>query len=293
MAPTLRTIAESPRFQYSILAVIVANALVLGLETYSGIEEQIGGLLSLLDSIFLGIFCVEIGIRIGAYGSRPQDFFRDPWNVFDFVVVGAAFLPGLRGDATLLRLVRLLRVVRLVSVMPDLRVLIRGMADSLAPIASLAGVALLVMYVYGMVGWILFGDELPDRFGNIGEALLTLFVVMTLEAWPDVLAEVREVNSAGWIYLVSYVLVASFLIINVVIAIIIGAVEKAREADLRERIKETLEDERAGDAGEAERIERRIDSLRQALDDLERELGHGSAEQRAGVRMASKGRLKP
>ena len=105
---------------------------------------------------------VELAIRIAAYGRRPQDFFKNGWNVFDFVVIGAAFVPGLRENVTLLRLARLLRVVRLVSVMPDLRILVRAMARSLPPIASLGLLTLLLMYVYGMVGWILFRTRIPS-----------------------------------------------------------------------------------------------------------------------------------
>lgn len=298
MTERLGKIVYSKWFQAVVLTAIVLNAITLGLETYTGINDEIGGLLNFFDGFFLGVFCVEIGLRVAAYGRRPWDFFREPWNVFDFVVVGAAFIPGLRGDATLLRLVRLLRVVRLVSVLPDMRVLLKGMLSSIAPILSLASLTILVMYVYGMLGWMLFGEELPERFGDIGNSMLTLFVVLTLESWPDVLEETMQVTSWAWVYMVSYVLIASFLIINVVIAIIIGAIEKAREDDLRVRIQESLDAEAAGDTGEADRIETRIDALRQALNDLEGELGHGagdgdSGRQTARTRMASKGRMKP
>ena len=123
----------------------------------------------MLNDACLGIFVVEVAIRLAAYGRRPQDFFKEGWNVFDFVVIRAVFVPGLRENATLLRLVRLLRVVRLVSVLPELRVLIRGMVGALPPIGSMGVLALLFIYVYGMLGWILFGDELPERWGDIGD----------------------------------------------------------------------------------------------------------------------------
>ena len=135
---------------------------------------------------------VELAIRIAAYGRRPQDFFKDGWNVFDFVVIGLAFVPGLRENVTLLRLARLLRVVRLVSVMPDLRILVRAMARSLPPIASLVLLTLLLMYVYGMVGWILFHEEDPEHWGNIGESLLSLFQILTLENWPSTWTRARR-----------------------------------------------------------------------------------------------------
>ena len=130
MVRTCRRIADSPRFQGFIFGVIVLNAITLGLGTYdfgAGVESP----LTVLDEIFLGIFVVELAIRITAYGRRPQDFFKEGWNVFDFVVIALAFTPGLRENVTLLRLARLLRVVRLVSVMPDLRILVRALARSL------------------------------------------------------------------------------------------------------------------------------------------------------------------
>ena len=154
-------IANSGRFQFFIVGVILANAVVLGLQTYDAIEQDAGDLLVTLDHVFLGVFVVELIIRILAYGPHLRgyrDFFREGWNVFDFIVIGAAFLPGLRENATLLRLIRLLRVVRIVSVLPDMRVLVRGMVRSLLPIGTMAIVGLLLLYVYGMVGWILFHE---------------------------------------------------------------------------------------------------------------------------------------
>ncbi len=129
-------IAESPRFQGFIMAVIVANAITLGLQTYDSIEANAGELLDVLDAVFLGIFVVELVIRITAYGRHPRNFFRNGWNVFDFVVIAAAFVPGIRENATLLRIARLLRVVRLVSVLPDLRIILKAMAHSLPPIGA-------------------------------------------------------------------------------------------------------------------------------------------------------------
>ena len=184
---TCRRIADSTAFQVFIVGVIVANAIVLGLDTYESIDRDIGDELSLLNDIFLAIFVVEIAIRIAAFGSRPQDYFRDGWNVFDFVVIAASFLPGVRENATLLRVIRLLRVVRIVTVFPDLRFLLRGMVRSLPPIGSMAMLTVLLIYMYGMVGWLLFDETDPADWGNIGQAMLSLFVVLTLESWPDIM----------------------------------------------------------------------------------------------------------
>ncbi len=257
-----------------IAGVIVFNALVLGLETYDGLNDEYGGLLTALNDACLAIFVAEITIRIAAYGRRPQDFFKEGWNVFDFLVIGAVFVPGLRENATLLRVIRLLRVVRLVSVLPDLRVLIRGMLNALPPIGSMGVLAFLLIYVYGMVGWIMFGDEIPEQWGDIGQAMLTLFTVLTLEGWNDVLREGMEVHPWSWVYFVSFVLIASLLLINILIAVIINATEDAREIqhreDLDQRIREASE--AGGEAAERAETARRVQDLKRAVEELEERL---------------------
>jgi len=301
---TCKRIADSGRFQGLIMLVILANAVTLGLGTYDGIEREAGSLLGTLDDVFLGIFMIELAIRITAYGRRPQDFFKDGWNLFDFVVIGAAFLPGIREDVTLLRLARLLRVVRVVSIFPDLRSIVGAMVRALPPIGSLAVLTVLLIYVYGMVGWILFHEEDPESWGSIGEAMLTLFTILTLENWPDLLSRGQEIHPASWIFFVSYVLIASFLVINILLAIIINSMEEVRAAE-RQRTRERRVKEREAGGVQAEAalaaetadaIARRVRVLRDALDDLERDLADGRGEPlgpSAGGRMTTKARLKP
>ena len=272
LADTCRRIADSTTFQVFIVGVIIANAIVLGLDTYESIDRDIGDQLSLLNDIFLAIFVIEIAIRIAAFGSRPQDYFRDGWNVFDFVVIAASFVPGIRENATLLRVIRLLRVVRIVTVFPDLRFLVRGMVSSLPPIGSMAMLTVLLIYMYGMVGWILFDETDPADWGNIGQAMLSLFIVLTLESWPDIMETVIDDHPAAWIYFVSYVLIASFLLINMVIAILINSLEELRAQDqLDERLDRKRRAREEGAGGSADASER-IALIREALDDLEEDL---------------------
>ncbi len=273
MAERCRRIADSSRFQNFIFVVIVLNAVTLGLGTYDW-SDTVNEVIIVLDDTFLGIFVVELIIRISAFGRRPQDFFKDGWNVFDFVVISLAFVPGLRDNVTLLRLVRLLRVVRLVSVMPDLRILVRAMARSLPPIGSLALLTLLIMYVYGMVGWILFSEDDPADWGNIGDAMLSLFQILTLENWPSFLEAGQEIAPASWIYFVSYVLVASFLVINILIAIIINSVEEVHEVEKAAEL-DAIDDEIAAADGS---IADRLRELRHTLDKLEQQLAKGGDE---------------
>jgi voltage-gated sodium channel len=274
MAKTCMRIADSQRFQTFIFGVIVLNAITLGLGTYdfsSGVDSA----LTVLDEVFLGIFVVELAIRIAAFGRRPQDFFKQGWNVFDFVVIALAFAPGVRENVTLLRLARLLRVVRLVSVMPDLRVLLRAMARSLPPITSLFLLTILLMYIYGMVGWILFHEEDPEQWGNIGQSLLSLFQILTLENWPEYLERGQEIYPASWIYFVSYVLIASFLVINILIAILINSMEEVHDIEREEERRRRGEDlAEAGDGTVAERLE----EVRRSLDRLETQLAEGGGD---------------
>ena len=290
MAERCARIADSPRFQSFIFGVIVANAITLGLGTYDfgGTADQV---LTALDELFLGIFVVELAIRIAAFGRRPQDFFKDGWNVFDFVVISLAFTPGLRDNVTLLRLVRLLRVVRLVSVLPELRLLIGAMGRSLKPILSLLVLTVLIMYVYGMVGWILFHEEDPANWGNIGQALLSLFQILTLEDWPGFLQNGQEIAPASWIFFVSYILIASFVVINILIAIIINSLEEVSELE-RGKERSEIEDElAAGDGSIADRLA----EIRHALDKLEAQLaesGGSVAPDRPLKRPAKGGRMR-
>ena len=273
MAETCRRIADSPRFQAFIFGVIVLNAITLGLGTYD-FSPEAESALNVLDEVFLGIFVVELAIRITAFGRRPQDFFKEGWNVFDFVVIALAFLPGLRDNITLLRLARLLRVVRLVSVMPDLRILLRAMARSLPPIRSLVLLTVLLMYIYGMVGWILFHEQDPEQWGNIGESLLSLFQILTLENWPEYLERGQEIHPASWIFFVSYVLLASFLVINVLLAIIINSMEEVHEAEREEERRRRGEEIASADGTVVERLE----EIRTALDRLEAQLAEGGGD---------------
>jgi len=266
-------ISDSPRFQALIITVIVANAVVLGLETYNTITDEIGGLLDLLNAVFLGVFTVEIAIRVVAYGRRPVDFFRSGWNVFDFVVVGAAYLPFVRESVTLLRVARLLRIARLLSVIPGLRIVVLGIARSLAPIGGMAALTFFVLYLYGMVGWLLYDDHDPERFGNIGRSLLTLFQILTLEGWNDVLEREMEYSQWSWVYFVSFVLIGTFVVLNVVIAIIVNSMDEVRAMELeRERTELVAAALAEGEADEI--MTRRLAALRDAIDDLEHEILH-------------------
>jgi voltage-gated sodium channel len=169
-----------------------------------------------------------------------------------------------------------LRVARLLSVLPGLRVVLGGLARSVAPLASVAVLTFFLLYLYGMLGWLLFGDHDPVRFGNIGRALLTLFQLLTIEGWDQVLATEQELSRWSWIYFVSFILVGSFLVLNIVIAVVLNSVEEAREEERRRRRIERASVAGVagapGAAGHPAMLEERLRELRDALDALEAEL---------------------
>jgi voltage-gated sodium channel len=281
MTASCRRIVDSRWFDPVMLGVIFVNAITLGLETYDAIEADYGGLLHTANDVILGAFVVELLIRFGAEGFSPRRFFRSGWNVFDFAVIGASFLPGLRENATLLRLVRLLRIVRAVRLLPDLRVLTVAVGRSIPGVASLAVITLLLVYVYGMVGWVIFHDEDPANFANIGQSMVTMFILLTLENLPTYIEQGQKVSDWTLLFYVSYVLVASFLIFNLFIGIVINSMEEARAIELHRAEREVLDDDRTNDErAHAVILRERLHHLKTAVDDLEREL---AAQERSRV----------
>ncbi len=268
----LQRLVDSTAFNTAIIAVIVANAVVLGLQTYPGVVDRHGDTLELLNSVFLGVFVVELALRIGSFGRRPDGFFRSGWNAFDFVVIAAAFVPGIRDSSTLLRLARLARVVRVVRLLPDVRVLITGVFRSLPPLLSMALLTTVILFVYGMVGWLLFADDLPDEWGTIGDAMLTMFILLTLENFPAYMGRGMDVHPWSWLFFVSFVLVAAFIVLNVLIGIVLNSMEEARELERRKALGIG-----AGEGPPAP-VAERIAILRAALDELEQELAANKPE---------------
>ena len=275
----LALLVDSSTFTAVIVGVILLNALVLALGTYESIDERYGSTLHHVSDLCFVIFVVELALRILSYGLRPWNFFRSGWNVFDFVVIGSVFIPGVRENATLLRLARLARLMRVVRLLPDLRVLLLGVWRSVPPLLSVAGITAAILFVYGMIGWLMFADAIPEHWGNIGRAMLTLFVMLTLENFPNYMYEGMDVHPWSWLYFVSFILVAAFIVLNVLIGIVLNSMEEAREAERRKAVRER-HPERGGplvDLDASAPVVERIGLLRAALDELEVELSAGHA----------------
>lgn len=229
-APLARLV-DADAFQLVISGVIVLNAIVLGMETYPALLESMGSTLVLLNDIFYIVFLIELILRILSYGRRPWNFLRSGWNVFDLIVIGGALIPYLRAEAQILRLLRLARVIRLMRFLPDARVLVSTMGKAIPSVFSMLVFTVLILFVYGIVGWSMYGTALPEQWGNIGQAMLTLFVLLTLENFPTYLEQAQPYNSLTPLFFLSFVIIAVFVVINLVIGIVIGSMEKAREEE--------------------------------------------------------------
>jgi len=217
-------------FQHGILALILVNAVLLGLETVPSLMQRHGALIRTLDQLILGVFVIEIGLRL--YVHRRQ-FFRDPWSLFDFTVVGIALLPA-TGQFSVLRALRVLRVLRILSIVPSMRRVVGALLASIPGLASIALVLLLIYYVFAVIATNLFGQQFPEWFGSLGASLYTLFQIMTLESWSMGIARpVMETYPHAWAFFIPFILIATFTMLNLFIAIIVNAMQSFTESETR------------------------------------------------------------
>ena len=250
MTAWCRKVAEKEAFQSFIIAVIVFNAVVIGLETSQGLMAAYGWLFHFLNLGVQAIFIFEIAVRVLAHWPRISRFFRDGWNVFDFTVVALSLLPVAGPFATVARLARVARVTRLVSVSPNLRLIVDTMLRSIPSMAHVVTLLAVVLYVYAILGYYLFAAVAPAHWGGLGTALLSLFQILTLEGWNEMQQATMAVHSWSWIYFTSFVVIGVFVFTNLFIAVLINnlqsvkaeqaAVEQAQnpEAELLQRVEQ-------------------------------------------------------
>lgn len=223
-----RRIADSQRFQHFILGVIVVGAIVIGVETSPRLTARHNTLVVAVEMLIQAIFVAEISIRILAHWPRPVAFFRNGWNVFDFVVIAASLLPHAGPFAMVARLARLLRITRVVSVFPELRLIIGTMVRSIPSMGHVIVLLSVLLYVYAVLGFHFFREASPTHWGSLGAALLTLFQMLTLEGWVEIQGAVLTAHSWAWIYFSSFIFVAVFVVVNLFIAIVINNLESVK-----------------------------------------------------------------
>ena len=230
----LTNIVYSSPFELFIAFVILVNATSLAILTMPELDESVRRACEQIDLVCFAIYAVELVMRLISYGKRPWDFFKTGWNVFDFIVIAAS--PIFAGQTVVLRLLRLLRLFRIFRFLPEVRVLTTSIVRSLPPLMSLAVLIFVALFMYGMVGHYLFGDQDTDNWGSITRAMTSLFILLTLENFPNYLEAGVAVSPWALPYFLSYVFVVVFTVLNVLIGVVLNAMDEAREEN-RERAK--------------------------------------------------------
>ena len=246
---------ENPRVRNGIVAVILLNAVVLGLETSKSMMASFGGVIIALDQICLAIFVIELLLKFFAYRFS---FFRDGWNVFDFVIVGIALVPA-AGGFSVLRALRILRVLRVISVAPSLRRVVEGFVSALPGMGSVFLLMAIIFYIGSVIATKLFGEAFPEWFGTLGLSAYSLFQIMTLESWSMGIARpVMAVFPYAWAFFIPFIMVTTFAVVNLLVGLIVNSMQDAHHQ----------EDNAATDAyrddvmAKLEAIERRLDQSR-------------------------------
>jgi len=207
-----------------IVAVIVINAVTLGMETSPLMMETAGPLILLIDRLCLGVFVVEILLKLIAHGGR---FFRSGWNLFDFVIVGIALVPSGQG-LSVLRALRILRVLRVISVAPSLRRVVEGFVTALPGMGSVFLLMAIIFYIGAVMATKLFAASFPDWFGSLGGSAYSLFQIMTLESWSmGIVRPVMEVYPYAWMFFVPFIMVTTFAVVNLLVGLIVNSMQDA------------------------------------------------------------------
>jgi len=258
----LQRIVESGWFQRIIIGAILLNAITLGLETAPELVGEWMGVLKVLDKIFLLLFTVELALKLFVYRLV---FFKNGWNNFDFIIVAISWLPFIE-SLSVLRSLRVLRVLRLISVVPQFRKVTQAFFDSLAGLATIGTILLLVFYVGAVMATKLFGQTFPEWFGTIGASFYTLFQIMTLESWSmGIVRPVMEVYPLAWLFFVPFILVTTFATLNLLIGVIVNSMQSLHD-DTTDKIDEHLK----GQDADREDLKKQLNDLKQTIEKIQK-----------------------
>lgn len=252
-------------FQWTIIGVILLNAVVIGLETGSRSMDRYGDLISTVSWVTIGIFVVEIALRIYAAG---WSFFRDPWGVFDFLVVLVALIPS-TGPFSVLRVLRVLRVMRLLSTVRSMRAVVGALVATIPGMASIAALLGMLLYISSVMATQLFGDTDPEHFGDLGTAVLSMFQITTGDDWANVIRPTTDAEPAAWAFFIFYIVLATYIVLNLFIAVAVEALDRETDEsneELAEELEEAMDESTAA-------IMRSLDELKAQVAALEARLG--------------------
>jgi voltage-gated sodium channel len=253
-------IVSAPWFERVIIAFILINGAILGMETSPSLVAQHGGLLHLGNRVILGIFILEAVLKMIAVAPQIDRYFRDGWNVFDFSVIVFSLIPATGDFAMIARLARLLRVVRLVSTIPELRLIVSTLIRSIPSMMHVMTLMSVIFYIYAITGYQLFHEHDPTHWRSLGIALLTLFRVVTLEDWTDVMYTAMDFHPMAWLFFVSFVVLGTFVVINLFIAVVINNLEEAKAERLAELQGPVTQDEILKDLRETQKALQRLEA---------------------------------
>ncbi|OXT00698.1 voltage-gated sodium channel [Notoacmeibacter marinus] len=257
---------SSKRFEWTVIVLVVLNAIILGLETSTTVMGAVGPVLKALDKTILAVFVVELALRAFVHRAR---FFHDGWRVFDLFVVGIALVPT-SGDLAVLRALRVLRILRLISVIPSLRKVVTGLVTALPGMGSIVVLMALVFYVFSVMATGLFGETFPDWFGGLGASAYSLFQIMTLESWSmGIVRPVMEAHSWAWIFFIAFIMSTTFTVLNLFIGIIVSAMQAEHEGEAAEE-RHTLQDNQAAMAEEVKAMRAELQELTRLLRERDR-----------------------
>jgi len=291
--PRIISLVESKSFTYSIIFVILVAALLVGMETSKSIMGRHGPLIHFLDSVVLYIFAAEALLKIISHWPRPTNYFKDGWNVFDFLIVLICFMPFEAEYVAVLRLARVLRVLRLLSIVPRLQLLVVALLRSIPSMFYVTILLFILFYIYAVLGVMLFGENDPKHYATLGDSMLSLFRVVTLEDWTDIMYinmygsdkygyEVAEmarysgINPQGSIissvvFHVTFVLFGTMIMLNLFIGVIMTGMQEAQEETAKMNNDDKDSSSKLGDYSalveEMNKLEDQVRSLKNKLAD--------------------------
>ena len=229
----LARLVYSTQFELFISGVIIVNAVCLAILTMPNLSSETISLVNNIDLVAYGVYVFELVLRLVSYGKKPWRFFKEGWNIFDFVVIGLT--PFFQGQTAVIRLLRLLRLVRIFRFLPEVRILSASIVKSIPPLLSMTVLISMMLFLYGMAGHYAFGVEAPQSWGNIGLSMKSLFILLTLENFPIYLEEAMLISPLAIPFFLSYVFLIVFTVLNVLIGIVLNAMDEARTEDRTQR----------------------------------------------------------
>lgn len=278
MENRLKWLAKSKGFNLSVVCFILLTSVLSGLDTYPAILREWGRLFNLVNSVIIGFFVAEILIRIGAEGRRPWRYFLDPWNFFDFIIVGLCLMPCPDHPVVILRLVRVLLVMRLFKIMPQFKMIVQGLIRSISSIGYIVVLLLVHFYMYAVLGVSLFSQLSPERFGNLQTAMISLFQVLTLESWTNIMLPERQAFPVvAPLFFISFIVIGTMVMLNLFVGVIVDAVIEAhnelkKEYETIRRTKSRKETDQSSPAERIQVIENAMDDLKNKLHELRKSI---------------------